>query len=131
MEPHPLWEYPCFPLSDIHEIFSFELSNSNCEDTDKEIKMPFTANGLLNGVALWYSVDFDNNKSLEIDTGILEQTIPNKKLEWSKLYKQAVHILDKKYDINKTNRSHLYLSCIVNFKCKEGLFNVDFKINQN
>ncbi len=111
----------------MHEIFSFELNNSKCEDTNKEIKMPLTNNGLLNGVALWYCADFDENKSLKIDTGILEDPIPNKKLEWSKLYKQAVHILDKKYDISKKNKSSL--DCIVNFKCKEGVFNVDFRLN--
>lgn len=24
-EPHPLWEYPCYPLSDVHELFNIDI----------------------------------------------------------------------------------------------------------
>ncbi len=131
MEPHPLWEYPCYPLSDVYEIFEFELKNSfdlnDKIEIKKQVVISFKNNGILNGIALWHSVDFEETDS-SLNAGLLKEPEANKKLEWSRQYKQAVHILDKKYEINDSNMASLNLICSVNFKCKQGAFSVDFKI---
>ena len=62
LEPHPLWEYPSNPLSDVHEIFSYDSQTQNLENSSKfNIPMPITSNGTLNGIALWHEIDYDES----------------------------------------------------------------------
>ena len=131
MEPHPLWEYPCYPLSTVQEIFTVDFENFSSikSPITKEIKLPLINEGLLNGVALWYEIEFDDNEL--INGGLLEKPVLNKKLVWTKNYKQAVHILDKKYEINKLNMNNMDLKCVFNFDVKLGKIDFDFKSNES
>lgn len=127
MEPHPLWEYPSFPLSDPLEIFSFnfETSKKVTEPCANTIKIPIKNNGLLNGIAIWHELDYDDEFCL--NTGLQENPKINQHLVWSKDYKQAVHILDKKYEITDSNRDSFKLNCLIKFEPRLGNFDIDFK----
>lgn len=128
MEPHPLWEYPSKPLSNSVEIFAFNF-NSKCvsEPLKKVFEIKLNANGLLNGFALWHVLEFDeDDPSFSINTGLLREPHFGQNLLWSKEYKQAVHIMDKKTEITDFNSSNVF--CSVNFEPVLGKFNIDFKI---
>lgn len=132
MEPHPLWEYPSCPLSDSHEIFSFDFVNSSnlSETINQKIQLPLKNTGLLNGIAIWHVIEYDEqDPSLQINTGLIEDPRQNQHLQWSKDYKQAVHILDGKFEITEMNRDLINLNCFIKFEPKIGKFDVDFKVN--
>ena len=94
---------------------------------NKEIKIKLDKHGILNGVTLWHVICYDDN--LSINTGLLDDVcVPNKKLNWNKNYKQAVHILDKNYAIDQANMENFNLNCILKFEPSLGKFNIDFKI---
>ncbi|CAF0727754.1 unnamed protein product [Brachionus calyciflorus] len=132
MEPHPLWEYPSYPLSEVYEIFCFNFASSANEPVLKTFKFELKSNGFLNGAALWHELDFDeNDPSLVINTGLLEKPQNDKYLVWSKNYKQAVHIMDRKVNITEENKNSMYVICTVKFDPKLGNFNVDFRIEEN
>jgi len=123
MEPHPLWEYPAYPLSDIHEVFNldFEQHATLTNKIMRKTSIPLTNPGVLNGVALWHVIEFDKDSNL--NTGILEVPVTGKKILWSKFYKQAVHILDK--EVNSNNQ--MKVECAINFSPTQGEFKIDFK----
>lgn len=128
MEPHPLWEYPSKPLSNSVEVFDFNF-NSKCvsEPFKKNFDIKLSDNGLLNGFALWHVLEFDeNDPTFSINTGLLKEPQFGKNLIWSKDYKQAVHLMDKKIQITDFNRSHVI--CSVSFEPVLGKFSIDFKI---
>lgn len=129
-EPHPLWEYPCKPLSHAHEIFRFEFDPKTLRKSTqtKEIEMPLVHEGVLNGVALWQEIVYDHEN--ELNCGLLELPKQNENLVWSMNYKQAVHLFDKKHSINHENKANLSLRCSVKFDIGLGKFNVDFKIKE-
>ena len=68
MEPHPLWEYPSYPVTDVHEVFRFDFHKQGLEaDIANEIAMPIKSDGVLNGVALWSKIEYDEeDKSLRL-----------------------------------------------------------------
>jgi hypothetical protein len=123
MEPHPLWEYPAYPLSEVHEVFNleFEPKTPLTSKIVQKTTMRLTNSGLLNGIALWHVIEYD--KDFKLNTGILEEPIAGKKIVWSKFYKQAVHILDKEINSNEQMR----VECAVNFNPIQGEFKIDFK----
>lgn len=137
MEPHPLWEYPSFPLSDIYEIFTLDFSENTLDslgNVEKCLEMDIKNEGLLNGAAIWYVLEFDDEEENEkakntrvgvIDTGLLEAPIKGKHLKWSRDFKQAVHILEKKIEVNENSATKL--KCTVKFEIKQASFKIDFK----
>lgn len=133
MEPHPLWEYPSYPMSSVHEIFSIDFVKGIEEDVyEKSIKMRLENEGLLNGVAIWSTLEFDaEDETLKIDSGLIEKPVKNKHLKWNRGYKQAVHILEKKHRIAEADLSNTSLNCMLTFNVKQGAFNVDFKVDKN
>ena len=126
-EPHPLWEYPCKAISSEHEIFSFDFNKTD-KNISQVIDMPIVYDGLLNGVALWQTVQYDDEN--ELNCGLIDEIKENENLKWSINYKQAVHLFDKKHLITMNNKSKINLKCIVNFDIEQGKFSVDFKINE-
>lgn len=126
MEPHPLWEYPSYPLSKVYEIFEVDFTKRslNNECIEKPIRLDLENEGLLNGVAIWHTIEFDQENI--ISTGLVESPRKNKHLKWTKDYKQAVHILDQKVQVTCT----VSLTCYLKFEPKLGKFNVDFKIEK-
>lgn len=130
MEPHPLWEYPSKPLSDPVEVFDFNFNSQGVSEPFKNsLKFKLKENGLLNGFALWHVLELDeDNPSIQINTGLLKSPEIGKNLVWSKDYKQAVHIMDNKIDINDSNRLKSWVICNVSFEPILGKFNIDFKI---
>lgn len=121
MEPHPLWEYPSVPLSDPFEIFKLVVSSKQDVKVSKETETDIKLDGLLNGVAMWYEIDYGEFK---LNTGLLEEPQANKNLVWHANYKQTVRILDNKYEIKSPSK----LTCHVDFDVKNAKFDVDFKI---
>lgn len=136
MEPHPLWEYPSQPLSDVHEIYRLEFTNAESFKTEeakcvqKSVKLNLIHPGTLNGVAIWYELDYDENSNntseFKVNTGLLQPPQANRNLVWSRDFKQAVHILDKQYHIDHTNNSTFDFNCLLNFNIKSGSFKLDF-----
>jgi hypothetical protein len=123
MEPHPLWEYPAYPLSDVHEVFNldFEPCTTLTNKIIRKTTISLTNPGVLNGVALWHEIEFE--KDLKLNTGILEEPVVGKKVVWSKFHKQAVHILDKEINSNQ----QMKVECTINFNPMQGEFKIDFK----
>lgn len=126
MEPHPLWEYPSYPISDVYEIFSLEFQNDSTELVyERSFDLDLINEGLLNGVAIWNAFEFDKDNT--IDTGLLEKPIKNKHLIWSRDFKQAVHILETKTHINENASKKL--SCKIRFEIQKGDFSIQFTTN--
>lgn len=128
MEPHPLWEYPSFPLSDVYEIFCLEFDDKSCqkmeETHEKSLEIGLKNAGLLNGVAIWSVLEFDQ-ESYTIDTGLLEKPIKGQHLKWSRDFKQAVHILENKTFVNEDSSTKL--NCAIKFEFNSGNFKIEFK----
>jgi hypothetical protein len=124
-----LWEYPCFPLSDSVEIYSLDLNEKINSGLNKEINIKLNEHGTLNGIALWHVINYD--ESFSINAGLLDEKLVgnNRKLNWNKNYKQAVHILDKTYKIDQSNVETFNLKCIFKFEAARGEFKLDFKVN--
>ncbi len=128
-----MWEYPSVPLSDEREIFSFNFEDSvkpRKEVINQEIDFDMKHNGLLNGMAMWYEVDYSQDgldDDLKVNTGLLEAPQPATHLDWNKNFRQAVHIFDQKLTIEEANRAEFKVKCRVNFDLKAGKFTVDFK----
>ncbi len=125
------------PLSDEREIFSFNFEDSDEPKKPKitrEIDFDLKHNGLLNGMAMWYELDYGEDYSddeLKINTGLLESPQPGMHLNWNKKFRQAVNIFDQKYLIDDKNRDGLKVKCLVDFDLKAGKFAVDFKVQAN
>ena len=64
-EPHPLWEYPCKPISLEHEIFSFEFTQTNKKSIQNEVNMPLVFAGMCNCVAIWQTIEYDKENKLK------------------------------------------------------------------
>lgn len=66
MEPHPLWEYPSYPLTNVHEVFRFDFVKKKSEHSIiNDVPMPIKSEGVLNGIALWSKIEYDeDDKSL-------------------------------------------------------------------
>lgn len=133
MEPHPLWEYPSYPLSDVYELFALDFRKttiSGCEERTLGIEIKHE--GLLNGAAIWYELEFDDEdkndakKSAKVvNTGLVEEPVRGKHLKWSRDFKQAVCILENKIQVKEPSK--MKLKCILKFKPSQGEFKVDFK----
>lgn len=66
IEPHPLWEYPCYPLSDVHEVFSFDSLTQNLESSSNvNVQIPVVNKGVLNGIVLWNEIEYDQDSTLK------------------------------------------------------------------
>ena len=104
------------------------LINKTDKNISQVIDMPIVYDGLLNGVALWQTVQYDDEN--ELNCGLIDAIKENENLKWSINYKQAVHLFDKKHLITMDNKSKINLKCIVNFDIEQGKFSVDFKINE-
>lgn len=135
MEPHPLWEYPSYPLSDVFELFTIDfteaLSNRKIEEIcERCVRIDLKHDGILNGVAIWHRLELDDeDETLTIDTGLIEKPAKNKHLKWSRDFKQAVHIFENKVEL-KPNTAAVNLDCFIKFETKQGKFNIDFKTNK-
>ena len=129
MEPHPLWEYPCYPLSEEHEIFSYDSKTQFINKSiTSSISIPLIHSGVLNGVALWQIFEYDESDSaFFINSGLKETPHKGHKLDWSQHYKQAVQILDKTYSLDE-NQENIKLNCEIIFDSTLGKFNIQFKI---
>jgi hypothetical protein len=124
-------------LSDEREIFAFNfddsdksLSNSK-ESVRSETEFELKHAGLLNGMAMWYEVDYSRDRlddELTINTGLVEAPRPQQHLVWNKNFRQAVTILDQKHVVDESNMAKLKVKCFVNFELKAGNFTVDFKV---
>jgi protein arginine N-methyltransferase 7 len=129
-EPHPLWEYPCKPISLEHEIFSFEFNRTDNlnKPIKNEVNMPLIFAGKCNGIAIWQSIQYDEEN--ELNCGLLSDPLEQQNLVWSINYKQAVHLFEKKYLIHSENKNKTNVKCSVKFDIELGKFNLDFKINE-
>ena len=118
-------------MSNSEEIFCLELNEKIDDRINKEIDIKVNKNGILNGIALWHVINYDENFS--INAGLLDENPleNNGKLNWNRNYKQAVHILDKTYKIDDKNIDRFFVKCIFNFEPAKGEFKLDFKINSD
>ena len=128
MEPHPLWEYPCKPLSNVHQLFSLEFSKKidGSNSIQNKIMIPITNIGILNGIAIWHDLEIDSD--LDIKCGLVDDPKVGQNLLWNKNYKQAVQILDRKYEINEANKDKFKIVCIDEFDHTLGKFKIEFKV---
>lgn len=107
----------------------FQNRPSFSEVVETRTKIELINEGTLNGIAIWYAIDYDENDAeLVIDTGLIQKPVKNDKLEWSRFYKQAVHIMETKVIVDGTNRSGLSLNCFTKFEPNLGKFNIYFKV---
>lgn len=92
----------------------------------------FFSRGRLNGIAIWHEIIYEENDKLtkSIDTGLVKPPIFGKILQWSYQYKQAVHLLDQKYVIDK-EPIRLHIPYSISFDVKNGVFDCNFKIDTN
>jgi len=127
MEPHPVWEYPCRPLSQVHEIFFYDEQSQNLENNfETKVDMPLVFGaGELNGVVIWQKVDYDETDvCMSLNTGLVGEVIKGEPLVWSENYKQAVHIMDKMIGCEGSEN----VECRVSFNAGLGKFDVRFKV---
>ena len=116
-------------MSDSVEIYSLDLNEKINSGLNKEINIKLNEHGTLNGIALWHVISYD--ESFSINAGLLDEKLVgnNRKLNWNKNYKQAVHILDKTYKIDQSNVETFNVKCIFKFEAARGEFKLDFKVN--
>jgi hypothetical protein len=127
-EPHPLWEYPAYPLSDIYEIYSVDVT----EPIEKEancIKNTIKLNcqGNLNAIVIWHELIFDDGV---INTGIVEKPVAKQHIKWSMQYKQGVHLFDRKYKIDENNNEAINVGYKINCDLKNGIFDCRFNVQE-
>ena len=133
----------------MHHIFDFdfaaEMRQTNSTEGEckpaprllqREIVVPLThrasstksdneAHCWLNGVAIWHSIDYGHG--CHVETGLIGEPVAGQPLVWSRDHKQAVHILDKKYDLKNAATAIDALVCNVHFDVSVGKFNIDFR----
>ncbi len=127
MEPHPVWEYPCLPLTQVHEIFFFDEQVQNLENNfSATVNMPLVlGGGELNGVVLWQEVDYDEmDAEMSLHNGLVGEVVRGQRLVWAENHKQAVHILDKSVLVEGGES----VECRVSFNAGLGRFDVGFKV---
>ena len=125
-EPHPLWEYPAYPLSDINEIYSIDTTLAENLEKKAEVinnKIKLTNPGTLNAVVIWHEIIYENDET--INTGIIEKPVAKKHIKWSMKYKQGVHLLDRKYKIDEGTA---YINYTINSDLKNGIFDCKFNV---
>ena len=70
-EPHPLWEYPSYPRSDVHALLTFDFSKSvqdkDLLDVEGEMVLR-ERGGPCNGVVLW--MEYALTKDVSVSTGL-------------------------------------------------------------
>ncbi len=127
MEPHPVWEYPCLPLTHAHEIFFFDEQAQNLENNfSATVNMPLVLGaGELNGVVLWQEVDYDEaDAEISLRNGLVGEVVRGQRLVWAENHKQAVHILDRSVLVAGGES----VECRVSFNAGLGRFDVGFKV---
>lgn len=133
-EPHPLWEYPCRPLSDVQEIFCYDSQTQTLANNFKlTLPLPIKYSGDLNGIVMWHKIDYDeSDTNLSLNTGLMEDPIEGVNLVWEENYKQAVRILNDSYSVSSDDArmGKFQLNCHLDFNAVKGKFDVDFRVGQ-
>jgi len=93
VEPHPLWEYPCYALSQPEQVIHFDLR----EKVPQTVKS-FTGNIFIpesstpvNGVALWMEWSLDEDTV--VSGGPVKKVLVGQKVDWDMDSKQGVHLV--------------------------------------
>lgn len=126
-----MWEYPAKPISLPIDVFSFHFDPARGEHeaaSEAVIKIRPEFVGKLNGFALWHTIEYDEMRT--VNAGLLTKPVANKSLNWHRDYKQAVHILDRVYEIDERNKDSLKFVCKLAFSEREGKFRINFEINE-
>ncbi|XP_002735081.2 protein arginine N-methyltransferase 7-like [Saccoglossus kowalevskii] len=99
-EPHPLWEYPCRPLTQDIDLLNFDFSKIL---TEKMLRtsgsVAFQSSGTCHGVVLWMDYKVDDNTTIQ--TGLLDSPSNYQdKLNWDPHSQQGVYFLPENAKIN-------------------------------
>ncbi|KFM75437.1 Protein arginine N-methyltransferase 7, partial [Stegodyphus mimosarum] len=92
IEPHPLWEYPCKPLSDAFNLLKFDYATGNSQNKVEVCgEQPITSSGTCNGVALW--ADFYVDDTI-LTTGPVKTLKPDCPISWYMNSQQGVYFIN-------------------------------------
>ncbi|KAI0213029.1 Protein arginine N-methyltransferase 7 [Lamellibrachia satsuma] len=124
VEPHPLWEYPCVPLTDTFNLLNLDLRKplQGVKTVERNGYTSLWDSGTLNGVAIW--MEFNLDKKTTISKGLLSPPSAGKQLKWYMHARQGVFLFQQPHKVNLDDKCKLKYRLV--FKPKTGEFEVDF-----
>ncbi|KAJ8302526.1 hypothetical protein KUTeg_018922 [Tegillarca granosa] len=125
VEPQPLWEYPCQPMSEITNILTLDFDKfSGLESTkNNEAVIKINSPGSCNAVVLWTDFNFDQNHVLS--TGPTTTPCPGKTVKWDMFTRQGVHLFKMPKDNTMCN------NILVKIVFKPDIGDIDIKFHYN
>ncbi|CAG9856165.1 unnamed protein product [Phyllotreta striolata] len=105
VEAQPLWEYPGFALSEIHDLSEIDFVNSTGNSIEKKGTFTIQSNLNCNGVALWTDWYLTDSNRLTITTGPVSPIKIGQKIDWDMYTRQGVYLFAEKSSSNEINYS--------------------------
>uniref|UniRef100_A0A8C4T7X6 Protein arginine N-methyltransferase n=1 Tax=Erpetoichthys calabaricus TaxID=27687 RepID=A0A8C4T7X6_ERPCA len=126
-EPHPLWEYPCWAVSEPKEVMTFDFRHHvpanelNCQGI-----LQLQREGHCHGVVLW--MDYHLTDDITVSTGLVQP--PNKQdhCKWNLYHKQAVYFFRSALEI--TEEKICVVDYSLTFKPTSGDITMNFEPQQ-
>ncbi|XP_015913660.1 protein arginine N-methyltransferase 7 [Parasteatoda tepidariorum] len=117
IEPHPLWEYPCKPVTKIFEIINCDFLRDSFKDSfEASGEIEISNSGICNGVAIWTDYSYG---SLEISSGPVEFPKKDTPIQWYTNCQQGVYFMHPPVPVNPGKQ---ILKYCMSFKVTESSF---------
>ncbi|XP_077166899.1 protein arginine N-methyltransferase 7 [Paroedura picta] len=126
-EPHPLWEYPCKPLSDPLEVLTFDFREAVPERSiGKEGTVTLLRTGKSHGAVLW--MEYNLTSSLSVSTGLVKVSDEKGYCQWTPHCKQAVYFFSTVSAPGTLVDCPSAVAYAISFSPKTGDVTMDFKL---
>ncbi|XP_054721141.1 protein arginine N-methyltransferase 7-like [Uloborus diversus] len=120
VEPHPLWEYPCKPVTDVFNLLQVDFQkNSYNNNLSISGKQAISSKGVCNAVVLWTDYCFKNST---LKTGPIEDVQPNSYVKWYMNLQQGVYFVQPPVHVSETGQILEY-KISINLDTAETSFN--------